>query len=171
MRKDLIIALCFASFGTLASMRPAFAEKKQVCNTTWFAGQTTHKMAKCKTIGGCTTTYPVAGLSANTKCYWVEDQPGAVSDSAGTKPNTATNPINHNSQRRSEVAQPALTARHQQRKRIRSLECAKLSSSSSALPASVLSPACSRRCRLLSRRKYRLQRAYTRRRNLCVNVS
>ena len=56
MRKVLMIALCFASFGTLASMRPAFAEKKQVCNTTWFAGQTTRQMAKCKTIGGCTTT-------------------------------------------------------------------------------------------------------------------
>ncbi len=92
MRKVLMIALCFASFGTLASMRPAFAEKKQVCNTTWFAGQTTRQMAKCKTIGGCTTNYPVAGLSANTKCYWVEVQPGSVSDTAGANPNTHYKP-------------------------------------------------------------------------------
>jgi hypothetical protein len=45
-------------------------------------------MAKCKTMGGCTTNYPVAGLSANTKCYWVEVQPGSVSDTAGANPNT-----------------------------------------------------------------------------------
>ncbi len=87
MRKVLVIALCFASFGTLASMRPAFAVQKQVCNTTWFAGQTTRQMAQCK-YGGCTTKYPVAGLSANTKCYWVEVQPGAVSVTGSTNAST-----------------------------------------------------------------------------------
>ncbi|HEX3161672.1 MAG TPA: hypothetical protein VHQ92_03760 [Pseudolabrys sp.] len=88
MRKALVVALGLASLGALASAQPAFAVQKQVCNTTWFAGQTTSQTQKCKTIGGCTTTYPLKGFAANTKCYWVEVQPGAPSDTAGANPNT-----------------------------------------------------------------------------------
>ncbi len=84
----LIIALGLASLGALASVPPAFAVQKQVCNTTYFAGQTTRQMAKCKTIGGCTTTYPIKGFAAKTTCYWVEVQPGAPSDTGGTNPNS-----------------------------------------------------------------------------------
>jgi hypothetical protein len=84
MRKVLIIALGLASLGALASMRPAFAVQKQVCNTTYFAGQTTSQMAKCKTIGGCTTTYLAGGLAAKKTCYWVEVQPGAPSVTGST---------------------------------------------------------------------------------------
>jgi hypothetical protein len=88
MRKVLVVALCFASFGTLASMRPAFAVQKQVCNLTLFGGQTTRQTAKCRTSGGCTTEYLANGLAAKKTCYWVEVQPGAPSDTAGANPNT-----------------------------------------------------------------------------------
>jgi hypothetical protein len=88
MRKALVIALGLTTLAALAGTPQAFAVQKQVCNTTWFAGQTTRQMARCKTIGGCTTTYPIGGLAANTKCFWVEIQPGAPSDTGGTNPNT-----------------------------------------------------------------------------------
>jgi len=88
MHKALIIALGSASLAALAGAQPAFAVQKQVCNTTYFSGQTTRQMAKCKTIGGCTTTYPVSGLAAKKTCYWVEVQPGAPSDTGGANPNT-----------------------------------------------------------------------------------
>ena len=79
MRKALIIALGLTSLGAIVSAQPAVAVQKQVCNTTLFAGENTRQMAKCKTIGGCTTTYPVSGFAAKKTCYWVEVQPGAPS--------------------------------------------------------------------------------------------
>jgi hypothetical protein len=79
MRQVLIIAFGLVSLGALASVQPAFAVQKQVCNTTLFAGETTRQMAKCKTIGGCTTTYPINGFAAKKTCYWIDVQPGAPS--------------------------------------------------------------------------------------------
>ena len=94
MRKVLVIALCFVSFGTLASMRPAFAVQKQVCNIG-IGGNVPRQAAKClKTSGknyGCDSQWLAGGLAVKT-CYCVEVQPGAVSDSAGTNPNSRYKP-------------------------------------------------------------------------------
>jgi hypothetical protein len=88
MRKVLVIALCFASFGTLASMRPAFADMKLQCNWTSFNGQTTSETASCRKYGGCTTTQPVSALALKKTCFYVYVQPGAVSVTGSTNAST-----------------------------------------------------------------------------------
>lgn len=92
MRKVLVIALCFASFGTLASMRPAFADQKLVCNWTLFNGETTRQTATCRKNGGCITTQPFSAFAAKKTCFYVYVQPGSVSDTAGANANTHLKP-------------------------------------------------------------------------------
>lgn len=92
MRKALVIALCFTSFGTLASMRPAFADLKQQCNWTLFNGETTRQTATCRKNGGCTNTQPVSALALKKTCFYVYVQPGAVSVTGSTNSSTHLKP-------------------------------------------------------------------------------
>jgi len=90
MRETLIVAIGLASLAALASVQPAFAEKKRVCFTSFFGGAP-RQAAKCETADwkkyGCTAQLVNWGTSVKS-CYYVDVQPGAPSVTGSTNSST-----------------------------------------------------------------------------------
>ncbi|MGB6351245.1 MAG: hypothetical protein WBG10_14580 [Pseudolabrys sp.] len=77
MRKVLMITLGLASLGALASVQPAFAEKKTICQTRtpWDGLSSQCNTGAARDKNNCKITYPVAGLAFKKECYTVDVGP------------------------------------------------------------------------------------------------
>ena len=77
MRKVLLIAIGLASFGALASVQPAFAEKKTICqiHSGFFLGKPTHCTNQAEAAKyDCKVTL-VQGGTAIKECFTVDGPP------------------------------------------------------------------------------------------------
>ncbi len=77
MRKALIIILSVASLGALASVQPAFAEKKTICQTRspWDGLSSACNTGAAREKNNCKITYPIPGYAFKKECFTVDVGP------------------------------------------------------------------------------------------------